>query len=759
MLNVPTGFARLLASENIGVRVDDGAPTAYFDTANRILTMPNWDCSERLRDMLIGHECAHAIFTDDKGDILSVIRKVGSDDDIAKQFLNVIEDVRIDRLIQRRYPGLRIDYKAGLREMWQRDFFGLKGRDPNTLSLLDRINCHFKGSPTTILFTPEEQIFVNRAEKIETFEEAIDLARDLYDFESSNSKTTKRTPTNAGKGQDGQKGVPTNGNPMAQDDSQDGASAGPSDDSSDSNDDSSNSDGQGKGEGTAESAKDAEDDGSTADSTRSNSQGGEGENSSQERNDNSDAPGRGMSKTGTPKGSETLRNAENEIAKTAKKTRGWGNSTNYALPASLDISKIIITNDVIRNAIAYDHSTASAWSEFKSGAKVTVTNLAQMFERKKAAAVNQRSQVAKTGRLDMTNLHKYKMTEDIFLRNRVVIKGKNHGMIVFVDWSGSMQDCIAETIQQTVVLAMFCKKVGIPFRVYAFSSYIPDSWMDKSNGFGIDRKIADTFIKHNAKGLGNHKGGQERLMVNYFTLLELFTDKMSAKEFDYTASALIAMGNGGMHYGTPRCLQLGGTPLNESIIAAMQIAKKFREESRVDVMNSIWITDGGDMSPFYGTCGLVQDNNTGEVWSYDSNDPTKAQGTDLLFRIYKDKIGGNLIGIYLDNKKSVDRRLSYLGNTNYYGERNPDPKRFNAAKMREQFKNEQFVEYPHMGYDTYFLMDKKVAVYTGAESLEALPDNATNTRVINAFKRDLAKRAISRPLLNAFTDRIAREMV
>lgn len=750
MLNVPTGFARLLASENIGVRVDEKAQTAYFDTANRILTMPNWDCSERLTDMLIGHECAHAIFTNDGGDILSAIHRVGEDEAVAKDFLNVIEDARIDRLIQRRYPGLRIDYKAGLREMWERDFFGLKGRDINDLGLMDRINCHFKGSPVPVMFTPEEQVFVDRAAKTETFEEVIELARDLYEFEATRPQT-RQTPTNAGQGGEGD-GVPS-GNTKGDKGDQDGSSTAnggsPSRDSNDSQDDANGGKSKdGKGEGTAESAKDADDDGSTADSTRGDSsQSGE----QSESRDDADSPSssNGVSKRGTPKGSETLRNAENEISKNTKQSNRWGSSTNYCLPKSINIDKIVIPFKSILDQIENNYENAD-YTEFKSGAKMTVMNLAQMFERKKAAAVAQRSQVAKTGRLDMTALHKYKMTEDIFLRNRVVIKGKNHGMIVFVDWSGSMVDCIAETIQQTVVLAMFCKKIGIPFRVYAFSTYMPSDWMD-SSGYGLK---SDLHLSES----GSRGRSQEDFHVNPFTLLELFTNNMNAKQFDAMASALIAMGKGGMYGGTPRVLQLGGTPLNESILAAMHLSKRFREESKVDVMNSIWITDGADMSPIYGNTGLIQDNTTGEVWSYDTTDPKSPQGTDVLFRIYKDKIGGNLIGIYLDTKKSVDRRLQNFGN-NHYGEVNPDPKQFNVAKMREQFSRDSFVLYPHKGYDTYFLMDKKVAVYTSTDALEALPDNATNTRIINAFKKDLGKRAISRPLLNAFTDRIAREIV
>ena len=48
---------------------------------------------------------------------------------------------------------------------------------------------------------------------------------------------------------------------------------------------------------------------------------------------------------------------------------------------------------------------------------------------------------------------------------------KNHGMIFYLDWSGSMHDNMKGTIMQLLNLVLFCKKVNIPFSVYAFSSH------------------------------------------------------------------------------------------------------------------------------------------------------------------------------------------------------------------------------------------------------------------------------------------------
>ena len=757
MLQVAPGFARLLATENIGVAVDPAMPTACFDVKNRVLTMPNWDCSERLRDMLIGHECAHAIFTD-ATDMEILLKEVfGSVNMVAKDYLNVVEDVRIDRLIQRKYAGLRRDYRAGYAEMRDRDFFGLEDRDPNTLKFIDRLNCHFKGFEGDVQFSDEEMVFVNRAANTETFQEVCDLAREIYDWCMENEGTEEVPEQNgtpeqgdtAGAGDDAGNSDMSVEIPDAVDsddiDGPGGMGGGmPSDDTGEQEgDESGKGSGEGvetKGEGTMESAADAEDDGSTAESTSgSGSDDGEGND---DADTDSEETAKGWTKTHAPAPASTQRAMDENIAGEAKideENNYWRNqATNVDLPLLKDIhlDEIIIGHKEVISAGEGLSGNAAKWEDFQRGAKATVTSLAQMFDRKKAAAINARTQVAKTGRLDMTALHKYKMTEDLFLRNKVEIKGKNHGMVVYVDWSGSMDDCMQETVAQTALLAMFCRKINIPFRIYAFSTHTK----------GENRCFGDS-ANQNHWNIDEDKRNTRSMSLSDFSLIELFSDSMKKSDFDRMGEFLMCVGDYNHHYDMPRMLHLGGTPLNESIVAAMKVAGEFRKANGIDVLNSIWITDGGDGDPFGGYRGTVTQKESGRVWSFDAHEET-AHGTDMLLRVYKDIAGGNLIGIFLDNKKSIESTLYYRSGNNV-----------NIEKKIENFKKDGFIEQDHKGYDTYFLMDKKIAVYTSSDKMDALPEDASTTRVINAFRKDLGKRTMSRPLLNTFTDKIAKEMV
>ena len=67
MIEAKTQLAKLLATEDITVRHSATATTASFDVKNRVLTLPIWTVAEDIKkdvlDMMTGHECAHALWT------------------------------------------------------------------------------------------------------------------------------------------------------------------------------------------------------------------------------------------------------------------------------------------------------------------------------------------------------------------------------------------------------------------------------------------------------------------------------------------------------------------------------------------------------------------------------------------------------------------------------------------------------------------------------------------------------------------------
>ena len=166
-------LARLLATENLVVE-HRNVPTAQFDVDRRVLTLPNWDrASSIVYDMLVGHEVGHALFTPNE----DWTEKV----QVPQSYVNVIEDVRIEKLMKRKYPGLRKSFAGGYAELNALDFFEIQDEDLTEFALIDRINLHYKvGAAALIPFTEEEKVPV-RSDWIVTIVEPTPAVKEMYE--------------------------------------------------------------------------------------------------------------------------------------------------------------------------------------------------------------------------------------------------------------------------------------------------------------------------------------------------------------------------------------------------------------------------------------------------------------------------------------------------------------------------------------------------------------------------------------------------
>ena len=168
-------LAKLLATENLVVE-HRNVPTAQFNVDTRVLTLPNWDkASSTVYDMLVGHEVGHALFTPNEDWRIKV--------QVPQSYVNVVEDVRIEKLMKRKYPGLRKSFAGGYAELNALDFFEIQDENLEEFALIDRINLHYKvGASALIPFAEEEKVFVTRAENTETFDEVLSLAEEIRQF-------------------------------------------------------------------------------------------------------------------------------------------------------------------------------------------------------------------------------------------------------------------------------------------------------------------------------------------------------------------------------------------------------------------------------------------------------------------------------------------------------------------------------------------------------------------------------------------------
>ena len=225
-------------------------------------------------------------------------------------------------------------------------------------------------------------------------------------------------------------------------------------------------------------------------------------------------------------------------------------------------------NDYEANAPSYDEQYATVeaeYTKFKKDSQKEVNYLVKEFECRKSASAYARATTSRTGVLDTRKLSTYKFNEDLFKKVTTIPNGKNHGMIFLLDWSGSMAECIMDTVQQVLQLSWFCQKVAIPFDVYAFTN---DSYQ---MALRLDGRDPTVDLVPPVVG--------EFALKNDFSLVHLISS--DAKKIDLEDSFKYLFFNThcihtrGYYFGTRfSCapgMSLSGTPLNEAIVAIQSV--------------------------------------------------------------------------------------------------------------------------------------------------------------------------------------------
>ena len=740
-----SNLARLMATENLIVEQRQ-VQTACFDIKNRVLTVPilNGDLSPEMYDLLLGHEVGHALETPEEGwhDSIKVVK-------VNRSILNVCEDARIEKKIKRKFPGIRISFVKGYRELLEMDFFGVKDKNLNTLNFIDRVNLHTKGGAAQgIDFTAEEYTLLQEVEEAETFEQTVEVSLKIQKFmkEQLKSETQKgfnhKFELSDDDGDENQtttinivddklevnpeNGVPKEGEPKEGDIESEQESGQQDDDNQKSEEKEDPRTGRGGSSGVTDDMIQSETD-------------------------------------------NTFRQKEEKLYQQGKtKEMVYSNVPKILLEKVFvghkDLIKSIEKNNTEKSfnkEFFHTDKMLANFNKFRIESNKVVSYLVKEFEMRKNAEQQSRSKISKTGELNLSKIHEYKFTDDIFARMTKVPNGKSHGLVMFLDWSGSMVDHINPTVKQLLNLVMFCKKVNIPFEVYAFSSYNKNT-IDKQ----LNSNFVDEYVPVTTPKVGD-------INVSPFSLLNILSHKMSSNEFTKMSSYLLDYGIG--RRGTcsnmepSEIMQLSGTPLNEAIMAAFEVIPQFKSDNKLEIVNTVFLTDG-EGSSLHGCIDDV-DKLTGRILgvrNIDSNyrkrsflrDPiTKAsveieeasgytsyssKQTTALLRLLKQRTNCNLIGFYVAKVRDVRQALQLY---------TPKEKQNNIDIEIVKFRKTNFTYLDNVGYDEYYFL-RSDKIDTDDEDEFEVTSNTTRG-LVNAFSKYTGGRISNRIVLNRFINLIA----
>ena len=723
-------LAKLIATENIQVQ-HNKVKTASFDTKHRVLTLPVFKNQKGdVYDMLIAHECAHALHTPTDG-----WAKI--EDDSLRSYVNVLEDCRIDRIIQKQYPGVVKNYLNGFDILEKQNFFGTKGKDLNKeLMLIDKINLFYKSSKRLpISFSSVDNGWLSKVDALQTFDDVVDLAKQLLNWQQKEVEKLKKLPDF-----DLHK-ISDNYN-LNDDDSED---------ESNSEESSENGESQ-QAEDNGEDKKDGEE--QTAVNSEAKEGGGKGV-----------APGVLVSITNE--------NMESKMSSLHDQEKSY---SYFTLP-KVKLNDMIVSNNKFLNDmrkhildctkkypsdLIYYNWLKGAYKDFKNENKKTVMYLVKEFEMKKAATAYKRSSTDKTGTIDPLKLKDYKFSDDIFKRLTITPDAKNHGMIMLLDWSGSMCDSIKQTTEQLMNLVWFCQKVNIPYEVYFFTSEIGESAWDKNReskqgGEVFTYKYGDAIMdKCHLVCIANNRMKKTKLdesLMYIWSMALSYHGRYSANSRELWK---------GDNFNCPSEYYLGSTPLNQALVALNEMIPIFKNKNKIEKMSVITLTDGGANWCFGSTMGddgksNIQHGSTPviKVGKKSYTTPTddrfyrSGEYTGLLLDIIRQRHGVSTIGFFVTKKLRTWDMDNYIGDYKDYQD-----KELKRAKIRSSMTKNRFAQVPQTGYSKYFLLNgKKMAVEN--TNLDGINDTMKAGGIAKLFKKSMKGRITSRILLNQFIQEVA----
>jgi len=754
-LNVKGTLAKLLASENITVQ-HNKVQTASFDVKNRILTLPIFkEQSGDVYDMLIAHECSHALFTPYE-------EWEGITDSELRSYVNVIEDTRIDKLIQAKYPGVIKNYMNGFDILEKKNFFGLMGKDVNKdLMIIDKINIRSKSlNRVPFSFTDQDNQWLAKVDKVVTFADALNLAKEMLAWQKEQVEEMQKLPNF-----DELSIVKAYDLGNDEDDFDDeieinNQSSGDQGDQSDEKNDFNNF-----GDQKADDETDAQKNGN-ADTAEEKKEKDEGKVSEQYGSGAGGEPSKKLLKAVTD---QAFQDKKDELLDEKAKGFVYGNMPEPKLDAIVSYKKYLSDMQKFRihqRQYNYDDAKYMTWlkgafKKFQTENKKTVMYLVKEFEMKKAATAYKRASTDKTGIIDPLKLPNYKFSDDIFKRLTIVPDGKNHGMMMLLDWSGSMSDTLMNTVEQLLNLVEFVRKVNIPFEVYFFTS---------------ERKYEEK------KSCFDYKDGD--WMFEDFNLVNCFSHRMTKKEFELAGMYMYHMAqyynaNYVYHrdfntdlemarynsFGIPGEYHLGNTPLNEALVFCNKLVPMFKSKYGIEKMTFITLTDGGANS-FHKRLHTPDIEKHSDEWysskvDWDSSAVincgknkivTEAYGslTHKLLQLIKKTNDANIIGFYILKRVKRWDIEKYFKDAKDFNDRQ---KKYDIA--RKQMTKDKAIAVNKEGYDKYFLLDGKRMKVENFNLDSAEIKKETVGEFKRMFGKAMQNRLVSRVVLNKFIQEVA----
>jgi hypothetical protein len=306
-----------------------------------------------------------------------------------------------------------------------------------------------------------------------------------------------------------------------------------------------------------------------------------------------------------------------------------------------------------------------------------------------------------------------------------------------------MNNFILDAYKQLLNLVWFCRKVNIPFEVYAFTLEC-NSYMEVQPNHPLTYKKVAGVIAPEAS----------------FRLMNFFTSKTNNRVLEEQLKNIWAACYAYQkHRGVvPRHLELSGSPIGESIMALHSLIPDFQAKNKLQKVNVVFLTDGEGyqnsvtkerkghyddtyigMTKYNKTS--IRDRKSGRVYrSFDYN--SFSQYAKILLETVKDRFPTvNLINFRITPGRDFQNCYRWYGNG--YD---------NYESAKAEYRKNHCISFNNTGFDQFHV----IAATSLAQDEEfSVPENATKAQIKSSFVKLLGKKKTNKKLLGSFVDLIS----
>lgn len=250
----------------------------------------------------------------------------------------------------------------------------------------------------------------------------------------------------------------------------------------------------------------------------------------------------------------------------------------------------------------------------------------------------------KKGTLDIGRIHSYKVSDDIFKRNKVINGGGSHGIVCALDFSVSMRDILVPVAQQFLINALFCKYAKIEFQFFTFTTSYSGGNSPKKKF-----KISNNNSYARYVNIGNSSMSESALIEEFYDIM-IFHALMTSREVKdkippYQKTRISNKFN-----------DMNSTPLVPALYQSYLLAKMFQDRG-VQNVSILVINDGDNNCNFdvNGDVNSITDPYSKRVYSVLQNGSSDSI-ICAINRMSRDN-GISVLNIFLGNRM-LNKNLS-----------------------------------------------------------------------------------------------------